>query len=313
MVTDDVMPYWARVPPLANSFHRPYQLCGNCIQTHYSCLRVAYSDTFRKLKKTYKHVSFRTLKCTPTVNGFTEIQLLLFFLSITRKTLNTSSSINHYSRSWIIINNYTNEIRVVLRCFSYFWPAVWYLVVTGMVVWNPEVNIVYCQSPNSSVFHFNLVCQDFPGLIQCCRRENYLTWFHCFQFAATAWLFYALHYSERIPGGAYQRCTKSEIFDSDSTPASAEYTPTPLRRLKFALQLLLELQGECYKLLAVYKRLYPVFALKRLKNRIKRNCWALQNMWPLLYIINVTCFSDLRIKVAINFLQPYTWTINSNR
>jgi len=24
-----------------------------------------------------------------------------------------------------------------------------------------------------------------------------------------------------------QRCTESEIFDSDSTPASAEYTPTP--------------------------------------------------------------------------------------
>jgi len=26
---------------------------------------------------------------------------------------------------------------------------------------------------------------------------------------------------------AYQRCTDSEIFDSDSAPASAEYTPTP--------------------------------------------------------------------------------------
>ena len=33
---------------------------------------------------------------------------------------------------------------------------------------------------------------------------------------------------------AYQRCTESEIFDSDSAPASAEYTPTPLRHiLKF--------------------------------------------------------------------------------
>ena len=27
--------------------------------------------------------------------------------------------------------------------------------------------------------------------------------------------------------GADQRCTESEIFDSDSAPASAEYTPTP--------------------------------------------------------------------------------------
>jgi len=26
-----------------------------------------------------------------------------------------------------------------------------------------------------------------------------------------------------------QRCTESETFDSDFTPASAEYTPTPLR------------------------------------------------------------------------------------
>ena len=31
-----------------------------------------------------------------------------------------------------------------------------------------------------------------------------------------------------------QRCTESEFFDSDSTPASAEYTPNPLRHiLKF--------------------------------------------------------------------------------
>jgi len=27
--------------------------------------------------------------------------------------------------------------------------------------------------------------------------------------------------------GIYQRCTESETFDSDSAPASAEYTPTP--------------------------------------------------------------------------------------
>jgi len=27
--------------------------------------------------------------------------------------------------------------------------------------------------------------------------------------------------------GPDQRCTEFEIFDSDSTPASAEYTPTP--------------------------------------------------------------------------------------
>ena len=30
-----------------------------------------------------------------------------------------------------------------------------------------------------------------------------------------------------------QRCTESEIFDSDSAPASAEYTPTPLRLKTF--------------------------------------------------------------------------------
>jgi len=38
------------------------------------------------------------------------------------------------------------------------------------------------------------------------------------------------------------------------------------------------------KLLAVSKQPYPVFALKRLKKHIKRTCWALQNMWPLLYV-----------------------------
>jgi len=27
----------------------------------------------------------------------------------------------------------------------------------------------------------------------------------------------------------FQRCTESETFDSDSAPASDEYTPTPLR------------------------------------------------------------------------------------
>jgi len=31
----------------------------------------------------------------------------------------------------------------------------------------------------------------------------------------------------RSPG---QTCREPEIFDSDSTPASAKYTPTPLRR-----------------------------------------------------------------------------------
>ena len=30
-------------------------------------------------------------------------------------------------------------------------------------------------------------------------------------------------------GGSSQRCTESDIFDSDSDPASAEYTSTPLR------------------------------------------------------------------------------------
>ena len=44
--------------------------------------------------------------------------------------------------------------------------------------------------------------------------------------------------------------------------------------LSFGLRLLLKLQSECYKLLAVSKRPYPVFALKRLKKRIKRNCSA---------------------------------------
>ena len=34
------------------------------------------------------------------------------------------------------------------------------------------------------------------------------------------------HTSEDL-SDKYQRCTESEIFDSDSPPASAEYTPTP--------------------------------------------------------------------------------------
>jgi len=29
----------------------------------------------------------------------------------------------------------------------------------------------------------------------------------------------------------FHRCTESEIFDSNSAPASAEYTPTPLRNI----------------------------------------------------------------------------------
>jgi len=63
-------------------------------------------------------------------------------------------------------------------------------------------------------------------------------------------------------------------------------TPTPLLlrlnilRLRsdsetfssFGLRLLLELQSECYKLLAVSNRPYLVFALERLKKRIKPNC-----------------------------------------
>jgi len=76
----------------------------------------------------------------------------------------------------------------------------------------------------------------------------------------------------------WQRCTESEIFDSDSAPASAEYTPTPLRLwhiLKFGLRLLLKLQSELSKLLAVSKRPCPVFALKRLKKRIKWIGWSL--------------------------------------
>ena len=62
-------------------------------------------------------------------------------------------------------------------------------------------------------------------------------------------------------------------------------TPTPLLlRLNilrhtfqsFGLQLLLKLQSELSKLLAVSKRPYPVFALKRRKNRSKSICWSLQ-------------------------------------
>ena len=49
----------------------------------------------------------------------------------------------------------------------------------------------------------------------------------------------------------------------------------------FELRLLFKLQSVCCKLLAASKRPYPVFTLKRLKKRIKRNCWALQNMWPM--------------------------------
>jgi len=39
--------------------------------------------------------------------------------------------------------------------------------------------------------------------------------------------------------------------------------------LGFGLRLLLKLQSECYKLLAVSKQPYPMFALKRLKKRIR--------------------------------------------
>jgi len=46
----------------------------------------------------------------------------------------------------------------------------------------------------------------------------------------------------------------------------------------FGLRLLLELQSELSELLAMSKRPYPVFTLKRLKNRIKRICWSLQYM-----------------------------------
>jgi len=70
------------------------------------------------------------------------------------------------------------------------------------------------------------------------------------------------------------------------------FTPTPLllrlnilrhhsdsdALLSLGLRLLLQLPSECHKLLAVSKRPYPVFALKRLKKRLKRNCRALQNM-----------------------------------
>jgi len=43
----------------------------------------------------------------------------------------------------------------------------------------------------------------------------------------------------------------------------------------------------------VSKRPYLVFTLAGLKNRIKRNCWPMQNMWPLMYTI---CQLLLRIK-----------------
>ena len=64
--------------------------------------------------------------------------------------------------------------------------------------------------------------------------------------------------------------------------------------LSFGLRLLLKLQSECYKLLAVFQRPYPVFALKRRKKRIKRNCWDLQNMWPLLYMSVASQIEGLR-------------------
>jgi len=63
------------------------------------------------------------------------------------------------------------------------------------------------------------------------------------------------------------RCTESEIFDSNSVPASLN-----ILRLRsdtfqsFGLRLLLKLQSQLSKLLAVSKRLHPVFALKSLKN-----------------------------------------------
>ena len=63
-----------------------------------------------------------------------------------------------------------------------------------------------------------------------------------------------------------QRRTESEIFDS--APASAEYTPTQTL-FKVLDRLLLKLQSELSKLLAVSKQSYPVFALKRLNKRTK--------------------------------------------
>jgi len=71
----------------------------------------------------------------------------------------------------------------------------------------------------------------------------------------------------------YQRCTESEIF-----PPTPHLLWQNILRvhsdavLSFGLRILLELQSECYKLLARSQRPYPVFAVKRLKNRLKRNC-----------------------------------------
>jgi len=107
--------------------------------------------------------------------------------------------------------------------------------------------------------------QDF--LVDCPGRQDIAVELGLYRLKRDVW--YA--YNRRVG----QRCTESEIFDSDSTPASDEYIPTPLRLrniFKYWTPLLLKLQSECFKLLAVSKRPCLVFALKRLKNRIKPNC-----------------------------------------
>jgi len=74
---------------------------------------------------------------------------------------------------------------------------------------------------------------------------------------------------------------ESEIFNSDSALASAEYTPT-LIHFKILDSDSCKLQSELPKFFAVSKRPYLVFASKRLKN-----CMNL-----LITAINVSCFSD---------------------
>jgi len=109
-----------------------------------------------------------------------------------------------------------------------------------------------------------------------------------------------------------QKFQTTEIFDSDSTPALAEYTPTPKDK-SFGLWLLLKLQSECYKLLGVSKRPYPVFALTRLKNRIKRNRWTLQDMWLLLCMSVASQIKGLKWLFIFCNPIPYILTVKLNR
>ena len=79
------------------------------------------------------------------------------------------------------------------------------------------------------------------SIIACCHSAKLC--------AHAAWSFSWQDYIRPTP--PFQWCTESEIFDSDSIPALAEYTSTHSdsdTHLSFAFWLLLWLQIECYKL-----------------------------------------------------------------